>query len=270
MLRASQIPVAPLFVPGDKPALFPKAAASHTDAIIIDLEDAVVPTSKAAARNALADHGILGRPVIVRINSAASSWFEDDLGALKRAKIDAIMLPKAEGADQIASIHRRLESILPIIPLIETARGLALLQETLGAVGVVVAAFGSLDFALDMNCSADWQPLLMARSEIVFRSRLAGLPGPVDGVTPSLTDMEIVSREAREARELGFRGKLAIHPSQLAPIMAAMKPSERDVLWAEAVLKAVGSDGAFKIDGAMIDAPQIARAERIVRQSERR
>jgi citrate lyase subunit beta/citryl-CoA lyase len=267
MLRVFQIPVAPLFVPGDKPDLFPKAAASHADAVIIDLEDAVDPARKIDARNAAASHGIVGRPVIVRINSVASAWFEDDLAALKRAKIDAIMLPKAEGADQIKSVHKRLESILPVIPLIETARGLSLLQETLTAAGVVVATFGSLDFALDMNCSADWQPLLMARSEIVFRSRLAGLPGPIDGVTPSLTDMEIVSREARQARELGFRGKLAIHPSQLAPIRAAMKPSEREVVWASAVLKAAGSDGVFKIDGAMIDAPLIARAEQIMRQS---
>jgi len=103
----------------------------------------------------------------------------------------------------------------------------------------------------------------MARSEIVLRSRLAGLPAPVDGVTAAL-DEASAAADARRAAALGFGGKLAVHPRQVAPIRAAFRPSEDNVAWARRVVAAAASGAAVKLDGAMIDAPLLARARQIL------
>ena len=125
-------------------------------------------------------------------------------------------------------------------------------------------AFGHLDFSLDIGASSDWENLLFARSQLVLQSRLAGAAPPLDGVTVSFDDPEIVSNEARRARDLGFGGKLLVHPRQVAPAQAVFKPSEDDYKWALSVLDAVAdSRSAVKLDGAMIDMPVIKRAERI-------
>jgi citrate lyase subunit beta/citryl-CoA lyase len=257
-------PIAPLFVPGDKPALFAKAAQSGADAIIIDLEDAVAPDAKAKARDEAIRHGITDLPVILRINAAETIWHTDDLRALASANIAAIMLPKAETVESIAAIFRTLSRPLPVIALIESAKGLAHLSQILTAPHVAVAAFGSLDYALDLDCKPDWEPLLAARSEIVLRSRLAGLPGPIDGVTPTLTDITLTEHDATRARALGFRGKLAIHPKQIAAILTAMQPTPSEIAWAEKILAAPKSSAVITVDGAMVDAPVIARAKKIL------
>lgn len=106
----------------------------------------------------------------------------------------------------------------------------------------------------------------MARSELVLRSRLVGLPAPVDGVTTAL-DEESAAADARRAAALGFGGKLAIHPRQVAPIQAAFRPSEADIVWARRVIAATRTGAAVRLDGAMIDAPLVARARRILAAS---
>ncbi len=264
MIENITLPTAPLFVPGDKPALFSKAALSGTDAIIIDLEDAVAPTTKIAARDAARQHGIKDIPIIVRINASGTPWHEDDLAALANADIAAIMLPKAETQESIVALTKPLGRILPIIPLIESARGLNGLTHLLQVPNVIGAAFGSLDYALDIDCTPDWEPLLSARSELVFRSRLAGLPGPIDGVTTHLTDLDITYQEAIRARSLGFRSKLAIHPKQVALIISAMKPTAEDIIWAEKIVSIAEGEAVRSVDGAMVDAPVTARARRIL------
>ena len=264
MQFARHIPVAPLFMPGDKPALFAKGAASGADALILDLEDAVAPDSKAAARAAVVARASADSPVIVRINAIGTPWFEADLAALVRCPPDAIMVPKADSRAALAEVHQRLGQVLPLIPLIETAAGLGALADLLSAPGVAVAAFGSLDFALDLDCLPEWEALLLARSELVLRSRLAGLPAPIDGVTPQFNAPELLQAEAERARGLGFGGKLAIHPRQIMPIRAAMLPTQMQVDWAEQVLAGLDSGAVAQVNGAMVDAPVIARARRIL------
>jgi citrate lyase subunit beta/citryl-CoA lyase len=270
MSRPFSPPIAPLFVPGDKPALLAKAAQSGADAIIIDLEDAVAPDAKAEARDAAIRHGMTNLPVILRINAAGSIWHMDDLRALASAEIAAIMLPKAETVESIAAIFHTLGRPLPVIALIESAKGLANLSQIFTAPHVALAAFGSLDYALDLDCAPEWEPLLAARSELVLRSRLAGLPGPIDGVTPTLTDLTITEHDTTRARALGFRGKLAIHPKQIVPIFKAMRPTPAEIAWAEKVLNAANGSALAAADGAMVDAPVIARAKRILAFSAQR
>ena len=263
------VPVAPLFVPGDRPDLFAKAAASGADAIIIDLEDAIAPQSKESARKAACRHDISSVPVILRINGAGMAWHADDLAALSAADIAAVMLPKAETSESIAAMSRALGRPLPVIALIESAKGLGSLVQVLTAPHIAAIAFGSLDYSVDLDCSPDWDSLVAARSEIVLRSRLAGLPGPLDGVTTNLTDQEITEQDAARARRLGFRGKLAIHPRQIGPILTAMSPTPDEIAWAKKVLTSVNDSTLVAVDGDMVDAPVIARARRILAASSR-
>ena len=263
------VPVAPLFVPGDRPDLFAKAAASGADAIIIDLEDAIAPQSKESARKAACRHDISSVPVILRINGAGMAWHADDLAALSAADIAAVMLPKAETSESIAAMSRALGRPLPVIALIESAKGLGSLVQVLTAPHIAAIAFGSLDYSVDLDCSPDWDSLVAARSEIVLRSRLAGLPGPLDGVTTNLTDQEITEQDAARARRLGFRGKLAIHPRQIGPILTAMSPTPDEIAWAKKVLTSVNDSALVTVDGDMVDAPVIARARRILAANSR-
>ena len=263
------VPVAPLFVPGDRPDLFAKAAASGADAIIIDLEDAIAPQSKESARKAACRHDISSVPVILRINGAGTAWHADDLAALSAADIAAVMLPKAETSESIAAMSRALGRPLPVIALIESAKGLGSLVQVLTAPHIAAIAFGSLDYSVDLDCSPDWDSLVAARSEIVLRSRLAGLPGPLDGVTTNLTDQEITEQDAARARRLGFRGKLAIHPRQIGPILTAMSPTPDEIAWAKKVLTSVNDSALVTVDGDMVDSPVIARARRILAANSR-
>jgi citrate lyase subunit beta/citryl-CoA lyase len=256
--------VAPLFVPGDRPERFQRAAGSGADAVIIDIEDAVSPDDKAAARANAATHGISGVPVLIRINAAGSAWFEADLAMLRAAPPDGVILAKADSAAVVAQIVAACPQTA-VIPLVETVAGLASLAVLLQAPGILCAAFGSLDYAADLGSTPDWEPLLLARSEVVLRSRLAGIAAPIDGVTPNVEDVALTETEARRARAMGFGGKLAIHPRQIAAIQAAFRPSEAERAWAAEVLAAVAADprGALRVAGALVDKPVIERAQRI-------
>lgn len=265
-----KLPTAPLFVPASQPALFSKALASDADAVILDLEDAVSPQEKDQARQSVQSHGMIGKPVVIRINGAASTWFAADLHVLRSARFDALMLPKAESAAEIALMIETLGRDVPVIALIESARGLFALGDILSHPHVIGLGLGALDLALDLNCAPDFEPLLMARSDMVLRSRLAGRPGPIDGVTPDFQDLRRVANDAKRVRALGFSGKLAIHPKQVRPILDAMAPSGEDIAWARAVIATLDGDRLGVVDGAMVDAPVIARANHILDQQEKK
>ncbi len=249
--------IAPLFVPAHRPERFAKAAASGADAIILDLEDAVPVDAKEAARAALRSLPD-GVPVLVRINAAGTPWHEGDLAALRDLSITGplagIVLPKAEVLADIA----RVALLHPVVALIETARGLAGARQIAAAHGVARLAFGSIDFAADLGCGHEREALASARCELVLASRLAGLAAPLDGVTANFRDDAAAAGDARYARMLGFGGKLAIHPQQVAPILGGFRPLDEEADWARRVL--ASGDGAVALDGAMIDEPVRARA----------
>ncbi|SFN21961.1 CoA ester lyase [Variovorax sp. OV329] len=257
-----------LFVPGTRPERFDKALASGADRIVLDLEDAVAIDDKATARRVVATWLQKVEPevrsrIVVRINDASSPCFGADLSALGDADGIGVLLPKAESAAQIGETQAALPHA-GILALIETARGVSEARR-IATAGAQRLVFGTLDFALDLDLdiSTNGVGLIHAASCIVIASRLAGLPSPVAGVTPQLDDEARLLSDLAEARHLGFGAKLCIHPRQVAPIHAALRPSAGALDWAGRVLEAdAASPGAARLDGRMVDRPVVLQARR--------
>lgn len=267
MVEALSTITAPLFVPASRPERVAKAAASGADAIIIDLEDAVAPADKQAARDALAGLALPDFPVILRINAIGTPWHEGDLALAARIGLAGIMLPKSEDAAQTQVVHQAAGHA--VLALVETARGIANLPAIAAAPGVARLVFGSVDFSADIGCAHEPEPLLLARLQMVLASRVAGLAAPIDGVTLAIEDEAAVEADARRAVSLGFSGKLCIHPRQVAPVLRGFAPSAAEVEWAARVV-AADRGGAAMVDGAMIDPPVRMRAEQILRRTGRK
>lgn len=263
---APNLPSTYLFVPANRPDRCDKALATRADAVIVDLEDAVAPSEKVAAREALVAWLVQERPVIVRVNAADSAWFEDDLRACASDAVTAIVLPKAERADDIARIAA-LGGRRPVLPLVETARGMWNALSVAQAPNVQALLFGSLDFQADLGTSDD--DLLYARSQLVLASRVAGIEAPIDGITQSVDDAELLRRDCLRARQLGFAGKLCVHPKQVDIVNRCFSPSADDVAWAERVVDAFArsSGNAALLDGKMIDRPVLVRAQAMLAEA---
>ncbi|HET9126280.1 MAG TPA: CoA ester lyase [Solirubrobacteraceae bacterium] len=254
-----------LFVPADRPDRFEKARRAGADETILDLEDAVAPESKASAR-AYAVHWLSATgSAWVRINGLGTRWHEDDIDAVVGSRgLRGLIVPKAEDPGALAHIAGRGGGV-GLVPLVETARGVRNLDGICATPGVGRLAFGSIDLALDIDA---WEPdaLQYARSELVFAARAAGLEPPIDGVTTDVRDLGVVARAAQRARALGFAGKLCIHPAQVLPVNQAFAPTSVELAWARRVVDAAGpsEDGAFLLDGRMIDRPLLMRAQRLL------
>lgn len=267
-------PLSYLFVPGNRPERFAKALASGADRIIIDLEDAVAPADKAAARAAIAQwmlaHPEHAEQVLIRINDAATPWYADDMAMAQAVQALYIMLPKCEAPGQVTDVLTRLSASASVLPLIETARGLLAVQGIAAAPGVARLAFGSLDYMADLDLPAHSVALDYAAAHIAIASRAAGLPSPLAGVTPEL-DAARVSADMLAAKALGFGAKMCIHPAQVAAVHAALAPSTQELAWAQRVLQAwaASAGGAIQLDGNMVDRPVVLKAERIAAQASR-
>jgi len=259
-----------LFVPGNRPERFAKACAAGADAVIVDLEDAVPPAEKAAARASVAAWANPTQTVLVRINAAGSEWFREDLRLCAHPGVAGIVLPKAERVEDIAALAQA--GAAAVLPLIESAAGFAQVQELAQAPKVQCLLFGSIDFQHDLGICGDYEELLYFRSHLVLVSRLAGIQSPVDGVTTAIDDGELLRSDAHYAHRLGFGGKLCIHPKQVNAVNQAFLPSEQEVEWAQRVLRAAeASQGApVAVDGKMVDLPVILKARQIIGEAGRR
>ncbi len=260
-----------LFVPGNRPDRFDKAAACGADAVILDLEDAVAPHAKAQARDAVANWLSPEREVLVRVNGTETPWFQDDIAMALAPGVAGIVLPKVEGLDE-GLIAACVAAQKAILPMVESAVGLSNVGLIALASGVQRLIFGSLDFQEDLGIDGDELELLAYRSQLVLVSRLAGLAAPVDGVSAVLHDPESLRASALRARRQGFGGKLCIHPAQIGVVNAAFAPSERELSWARQVLEVAGhAQGAVvAVDGAMVDRPLILKARAILDQFRQR
>lgn len=258
-----------LFVPGDRSDRFDKAAASGADLVVCDLEDAVAPQTKLLARQGVVRW--LGHDGVacVRINSADSSWYEDDCQALAGLQgLSAVMVPKAEDVERITTLSAALGSDTPIIALIETALGVHRAFEIAQTPGVARLAFGAIDYALDIETWDEDLAMLYARSTLVLKSRAAGISSPIDGVTTRLDDPAAAKADAAKARQLGFSGKLCIHPKQIAEVNAAFTPSAEEEQYASRVVASLRDGGVARLDGHMIDKPVVDRARRVLLRAE--
>jgi citrate lyase subunit beta/citryl-CoA lyase len=257
-----------LFVPGHRADRFDKALAAGASAVIIDLEDAVAPPDKDAARAGLAAWLRPEHAVIVRINSVDTPWFERDLALCGAPGVAGVMLPKAERADTLARVTQA--GARGLLPLVESAAGMANLDAIARAAGVWRLAFGSIDLQVDLGLKdATEDELLPLRLQLVMASRLAGIGAPVDGVSTAIDDADRLALDVARARRLGFGGKLCIHPKQVGPVNVGMAPSEAERAWARRVIDAAATAGgaAVAVDGKMVDKPVLLRAEAILRES---
>ncbi|OZC70485.1 CoA ester lyase [Rhodococcus sp. 06-462-5] len=250
-----------LLVPATKPETFGDAVASGVDAVILDIEDAVAPAKKPAAREAVVRWLGEGNSAWVRINDATTPYWADDLAALSGLPgLVGVMLAKTESGGQVEATAARLAPGTPILALVESAMGLEAATEIARADSTFRLAFGSGDFRRDTGMSDD--PLAMAypRSRLVVSSRAARIPGPIDGPTLTAND-SILGRDAALTLSMGMTGKLCMHSEQAAIVNRELAPSPTDVSWARDVIDALGADGAHVKDGS--DLPRLAKALKI-------
>jgi citrate lyase subunit beta/citryl-CoA lyase len=264
-----------LFSPGDRPEMCRKAPTTGADTVVFDLEDAVAPSRKAHARAAVAD--LLSDPdfdpaaeveVAVRVADPAT-----DLDALADAEsLDAVMVPKAdaEAIPRMADALDARDLSVPILALIETATGVLDAREVAAHPAVDACCFGAEDLAADLGATrtAEGTEVLYARERVVVTARAAGVD-VVDTVYTDLDDHEGLRAETRFAATLGYDGKMVVHPDQVGVVHDALAPDPEAVAWAERVLAARDEAdregrGVFEVDGEMIDAPLVARAERVL------
>ncbi len=261
-----------LFVPGDRPERFDRALGSGADVVILDLEDAVHPDKKAEARKAIASWcrtPITNGRVLVRINDAATSWFADDLALLRALPGVGAMVPKAEARAVLMDVLAALGEEPVLVPLIESARGLRAVDAIAATEGVQRLAFGTLDFGLDLGLSEDQRGLLMPASQFALASSCAGLAAPIAGVTAAIHDHDALVNDIAFARALGFAAKLCIHPRQVSIVRAAFTPGTEELDWARRVVSAVAAGvGAAQVDGRMVDAPVLRRAQNIIERAD--
>jgi len=254
-----------LFVPGTRADRFDRAAAAGADEVVLDLEDAVPAAAKDEARQSVASW--LGGPGEgwVRINGLETDTWEHDLAAVGgQPGLRGLVVPKAEDAARLAAWREQLPAAVGLVALVETARGIDSATTMASSGAVDRLAFGSVDFALDVGADETDDSLLYARSRLVVASRVGGLPAPLDGVTVSTTDDAVTRAAAARARQLGFGGKLCIHPRQVGPVAEGFRPTVAQLDWAVRVLEAAeGGPDPFTLDGEMIDRPVVARARSI-------
>jgi citrate lyase subunit beta/citryl-CoA lyase len=266
-----------LFSPGDRADLLRKAADSDADVIVFDLEDAVAPDRKAAGREAVRE--VLTDPafdpdaeVVVRVTREAGADLDAALDGASRP--DAVMLPKAESGADVDALAARVAdrgAELPVFALCETAAGVLHAESIAAADATTAVLFGAEDLSADVgaNRSEEGTEVLYAREHVVLAAAAAG----VDAIDTVFTDIEATDRlreETEFARDLGYDGKMAIHPGQVAVIHEAFAPSEEQVTWARRVLAASeerGDAGVIRVDGEMIDAPLLSRAERVLERA---
>ena len=267
-----KLPVSYLFVPGDRPDRFAKALAAGAQAIIIDLEDAVAPDAKSSAREHIrawtASRPGVDVNVLVRINDVATPWFETDLTLIRDCAIRGVVLPKAERAADIARVMAALARGGFVVPIVETARGVLNVDEVAGAGGVQRIAFGTLDYAVDLDLSGDERGLIYPACRMALASKSAGIATPIAGVTPEIGNDAKLDSDLQFARACGFGAKLCIHPSQLAHTQRAFTPTAEEIAWAQRVIAAVESGrGAVQVDGKMVDRPVILKAHVILERA---
>jgi citrate lyase subunit beta/citryl-CoA lyase len=262
-----------LFAPGSDAHKLRKALAATADGMIADLEDAVAPDEKDAARETVAaafgdvePAGVRG----LRVNAVGTEWFDADLELTARLEPDFLMLPKAT-PEALTALGR---SGPPVLAIVETAQGLRLAYETAAHDRVFALALGTHDLGAELRTSPrpDGLEMLYARSKVVVDSAAAGRRAPFDTPYRDVRDEAGLEAECALARNLGFRGKLCIHPAQIEVVNRVLGPSEDELAWARRVVDAHAAAlregrGAVALDGAMIDQPVVTRAAQLLAEA---
>jgi len=273
-----------LFVPGSRPDRYDRAMMAGADAVCIDLEDAVAPDGKDAARLAAFEfvRTLIEVPctIGVRINAVNSLEGLADLGRLGErqnelkatpdgdmealgAGFDFVMIPKTSSADDVAAV--RAATTVPLWPIVESAEGLRWVWEIAAAPGVAGVLFGGADYAADLNCTMEWEPLLHARGVLAAACARAGVE-MLDVPHLDIADEPDLIASTRRIKAMGFTGRACIHPIQIGPVHAVFTPTGVEIAHARRVLDAfeAAGGGAALLDGKLIEKPLIRAARRIL------
>jgi citrate lyase subunit beta/citryl-CoA lyase len=267
-----------LFTPATRADRWVKAWQGPADVAVADLEDAVAPADKASARRGVAEalraSGATHAERAVRINAWPGPWAIADVDAIATANPDLIVVPKVEVPDDVRNLDHALRErgcAARLLLLFETARGVLAAPELARASRRTVAVgFGAEDYAASVGArrTAEGLEVLYARSRVVAAAAAAGVDA-IDQVFVHLQDLQGLERDARFGAQLGFRGKMVLHPEQVGVVHRAYQPSKEELAWAQRVLDAaaaggVAEGGVVVVDGRMVDKPLLAQAERLV------
>jgi citrate lyase subunit beta / citryl-CoA lyase len=266
-----------LFVPGANPRALEKARTLPADGLIFDLEDAVAPDGKEAARAAvaaaLATGGYGPRELILRVNRLDSAWGHADLAAAATLPVDALLLPKVEHAEHVRCASDLLDTFgapaeVTLWCMIETPRGVLAANDVAGTSPRLAAlVVGTSDLSTDLHAreTNDRRPLATALGLVLLAARAHG-KAALDGVHLDLADAEGFAAACRQGRDLGFDGKTLIHPDQIAPANAAFAPSEAEIAQAREIIaayrEAAAGRGAIRVGGRLVEAVHVADARR--------
>jgi citrate lyase subunit beta/citryl-CoA lyase len=257
-----------LFCPADRPDRFEKAA-ERADAVILDLEDAVAPSGKSAARDNLIRHPLDPATTIVRVNAVSSGYFADDLVALAQTHYRTVMVAKSEGHEQLSGLDR-----YELIALCETALGVLAAPAIAAVKNVVALMWGAEDLVASLGGVSSRfddgryrQVAQHARSSVLLAASAHG-KAAIDAVHLDIADNDGLADEARDAAAVGFAATACIHPGQVAVVRDAYRPTPDQLAEATALLEAAaGQRGVFRFDGRMIDGPVLRHAEQLLRRS---
>lgn len=254
-----------------------KAPDSDADVLVFDLEDAVAPEDRPHAREAV--RSLFESPdfapdaeVCVRINPPGVAADDDLAAILGPSWPDAIMIPKTSGPSEVETATRLMAEhgkTRPIFALIETAAGVLEAPAIAAKEQTTALVFGAEDLAADLGAarSESGEEVAYARQRVVIAAAAADVDA-IDTVYTNFEDLEGLRTAAAQAADLGFDGKLAIHPDQVSPIHAGIRPDEERLAWAHRVISAAAEhDGVFQLEGEMIDAPLIERARRLIERA---
>ena len=277
-----------LFAPGNHARRVEKSLTLDADVVVLDLEDAVAVAEKAATREKVVAAFQTPRQALgyVRINAFDTPFCFEDLQAVVARGIDGIVLPKVESPAQLVAVDWTIAALerarglaqgsIDLMPIIETGRGIAALRGIArSGTRVQRLSFGAGDYTLDvgMRWTREERELDHARASIVVESRAAGLEPPIDTVFIHLGEVDALRRSTELARDLGFQGKLCIHPEQLGPVNEVFTPSDDDVASSERYIAAfeeaeARGSASIQVDGYFIDYPIVEKARRTLRIAE--
>jgi len=251
-----------LFLPASNPRAIARARKAGSDLVVLDLEDAVKPADKLAAREAameaVADAWPM--PIAIRINGAGSEWHSLDLDAVARSKADIVVVPRAASAHLVDDVAKTAAK--PVLAMIETAAGVLAAAEIAQTCAGLIAGTNDLRADLKLPLDATREPISASLQMIILAARAAGV-AVFDGVFNSLDDAEGFAKEATAGRRLGFDGKSLIHPDQIAPCHRAFAPSAAEIERAKAFVAAFHG-GAERFGNEMIERMHVEAAQRLL------
>jgi len=260
-----------LFVPATRIDRVEKAFASGTDAVIVDLEDAVATTDKVQARKDLQVYynSQAYQPIWVRINKAGSEeFFKDVVLCQKMPNLAGVLLAKAEQASDIESVHQLTD--LPVIALIETALGLYQIDSMAKSAGLLAFSYGFLDLCNDLQVHVGTAAADVIANQIRYQllltSKVHQLLAPIDTVYTDFNDGKGLGQRVQLWSQMGMSGMLCIHPKQVATVKQSLQPTDADIEFARRVIEEYERSGqaVFKIAGQMVDAPVIERCRQLL------